>query len=84
MSYQLYILSRAQKSLEKLPVGIYEQVRDEIRSLSIEPRPFGCKKLVGRDGWRIRIRKYRAVYSIDDEKQTLTVLDIDHRKDIYR
>ena len=35
MNYQLFILPRAQKVLEKLPSNIYERLRDEIRSLII-------------------------------------------------
>ena len=27
---------------------------------------------------------YRVVYEIDDEAKTVTVLDVDHRRDIYR
>ena len=83
MNYQLFILPRAQKVLEKLPSNIYERLRDEIRSLSSEPRPFGYKKLVARDGWRIRVYHYRVIYEIDDKKKTITVLDIGQRKDIY-
>ena len=83
MSYHLFILPRAQKVLEKLPVDIYERLRDDIRFLSVDPRPCGCKKLVARNGWRIRVNKYRVVYEIDDKKRTVTVLDIGQRKDIY-
>ena len=28
--------------------------------------------------------QYRVVYQIDDEAKTVTVLDVDHRRDIYR
>lgn len=44
----------------------------------------GCKKLVGRQGWRIRVGDYRIVYEIDDEQRVVNVLHIGHRKDIYR
>ncbi len=84
MIYRLYIFPRARKVLEKLPADIYERIRDDIRSLSVGPRPFGCKKLTGRDGWRIRVNKYRIIYEIDDEKKVITVLDIGHRREIYR
>lgn len=46
-------------------------------------RPIGCKKLVGREGWRIRAGDYRAIYEIDDAQQKVTVLHIGNRRDIY-
>ena len=58
MNYQVRILRRAQKALADLPAGDYERVRDAIASLELNPRPIGCKKLVGRDGWRIRDGDY--------------------------
>jgi len=84
MNYTLNIQRRAQKQLAKLPSNIYELVRDNIRNLSKEPRPSGCLKLINRSGWRIRIKNYRVIYEIDDQKQTILILDIGHRRDIYK
>jgi mRNA interferase RelE/StbE len=84
MSYSVSILRRAQKELASLPVEVYEQVRDAIRSLAKEPRPAGCKKLTARPGWRIRASDYRILYEIDDTQHTVLVLHIGHRRDVYR
>ena len=84
MSYTLAILRRAQKQLAKLPLEFYEPVRDGIQNLARNPRPSGCLKLKNRQGWRIRIGNYRVIYEINDEKQVVTILDIGHRRDIYR
>jgi len=67
-----------------LPDAAYERVRDAIRVLAEAPRPTGCLKLTGRDGWRIRVGNYRVVYEIDDGGRMVTVLHIGHRRDIYR
>jgi mRNA interferase RelE/StbE len=83
MSYQVLILRRAQKELAGLPKSDYERVRDEVISLSDDPRPGGCKKLVGREGWRIRVGNYRVIYEINDAKQAVTVLHVGHRRDVY-
>ncbi|HYN20276.1 MAG TPA: type II toxin-antitoxin system RelE/ParE family toxin [Thermoanaerobaculia bacterium] len=84
MSYRLSILPRAQRELERLPSGIYERVRDAIRTLSVTPRPAGCRKLSGRDGWRIRVGDYRVIYDIDDSAQNVTILHLGHRCEVYR
>ena len=43
------------------------------------------KKLKGYtpETWRYRIGKFRLFYIIDDEKHTIYMLTIDHRKDAY-
>ncbi|WP_288116040.1 type II toxin-antitoxin system RelE/ParE family toxin [Microcystis aeruginosa FBCC-A68] len=55
-----------------------------MRELAENPRPSGCLKLTGREGWRVRIGVYRIIYGIDDSEKKVIVLDIGHRKDIYR
>lgn len=83
MSYQLFIRRAAQKSLAALPATEYERVRDAVLALAPDPRPAGCKKLIGRDGWRIRVGNYRVVYEIDDGQQIVTILHVGHRRDVY-
>ena len=84
MTYTVFILRRAQKELEQLPRGAYERVRDAIYLLAHDPRPQGCKKLAGRDGWRIRVGDYRVIYEIADKQRIVTVLHVGHRRDVYR
>ena len=83
MSYRITVLRRAAKSLSKLPAKDYARTRDAIRALGEEPRPAGCKKLVGRDGWRVRVGRYRVIYEVDDDVRVVAVLDVGHRKDVY-
>jgi len=83
VSHEVLILRRAQKELANLPKADYERVRDGVAALAENPRPSGCKKLVGREGWRIRVGNYRIIYEVDDEKQSVTVLHVGHRRDIY-
>ena len=84
MNYELEVLRRAQRALARLPQRDYERVRDAIRALADEPRPPGCRQLTGREGWRIRVGRYRVIYEIDDTVRIVTVLDVGHRRDVYR
>jgi mRNA interferase RelE/StbE len=62
-----------------------KNIADAIESLSVDPRPNGCKKLVDSDGaWRIRVGDYRVVYDIYDSKLLVLVIDVGHRKEVYR
>lgn len=84
MSYNVFILRRAQAELAELPQIVYARVKNAVVSLGENPRPAGCRKLSGRNGWRIRVAQYRVIYEIDDADQRVTVLQIGHRRDIYR
>ncbi len=61
MSYQINILRQGQKVLRDLQQEDYERVRNSILTLAQEPRPNGCLKLSGGDGWRIPVGKYRVI-----------------------
>lgn len=84
MNYSVFILRRAQKELGDLPSDIYERTRDAIRLLADNPRPIGCQKLSGREGWRIRIGDYRVVYEINDPRKIVSIQHVGHRREIYR
>jgi mRNA interferase RelE/StbE len=84
VSYRLFLLPRAQKELARLPNQVYERIRAAVRALAEEPRPTGCRKLSGREGWRIRVGDFRVLYEIEDAQQTVTVLHVGHRRDVYR
>lgn len=84
MTYRLLLLPRAQKELARLQRDTYERLRTAIRSLAEEPRPSGCNKLSGREGWRIRVGDFRVIYEIEDASRTVTLLHVGHRRDVYR
>ena len=84
MNYSLFILKRAQKEFSKVPLDLYKRIKKVIYSLAKEPRPAGCKKLIEREGWRIRVGNFRIIYEIDDVANSVTILHIGHRKDVYR
>ena len=85
MKFTIIIKSTAQKQLKKMPLKDIHKIEKVILQLETEPRPIGCKKLVGSINiYRIRIGNYRVVYKIIDQQLILYIFDIDHRKDIYR
>ena len=74
---------RALKDLRKLERDIQRAVVEAVERLAMNPRPPGCKKLVGRDGWRLRVRDYRVLYDIYDDRLVVYVVNVGHRRDIY-
>ncbi len=77
---------KAQKSFEKLSPSIQSRVTNIIKALSGNPRPKGVKVLQGKlkGVWRIRIGDHRLLYDIDDDEKNIVLLDVGHRKNIYR
>lgn len=84
MSYAITIRRSAIKQLADVPGPHDQRIKAAIRALADQPRPRGCAKLQGRDGWRIRIGRYRVIYDIFDAERRVDVVDIDHRRDVYR
>jgi len=84
MMFVVKIVRSAQKSLQRVTGSDYDRIKNVIYSLSKEPRPHGCKKLIGRDAWRVRTGNYRIIYEIRDRELVVLIIHIGHRKDIYK
>lgn len=85
MAYTIEIKQSAKKELLRLPSSIAEKIIGQIRLLADNPRPSGCKKLVGAEHiYRIRINDYRVVYSLFDKQLIIEIIKIGHRKETYR
>jgi mRNA interferase RelE/StbE len=81
--YKVRVERKAQKKLSKIPEPYYSNLKTAILDLGNNPRPSGCKKLKGRDGYRIRVADYRIIYEIQDGILLVDVINLGHRKDIY-
>jgi mRNA interferase RelE/StbE len=82
--YQLRIEKAVLKSLEKINEPYYSKIKTAILKLANNPRPQGYKQLKGRDGFRIRVADYRIIYDIFDDILQVDVIDLGHRKDVYK
>ena len=82
--YELIITGSAQKEIRKLPKDEVRRILPAIQSLSQNPRPSGCKKLVAtKNSYRIRIGNYRVLYIIDDVIRIVEVSGVKHRREAY-
>lgn len=85
-SYSLFIKPSAAKEIEAVGQKKDRQrIVSAIRSLASDPRPDGCEKLTAAgDRYRIRVGRYRVIYSIGDSELVVVVVRVGHRKDVYR
>ena len=87
LKYKVEFNKKYLKELEKIPVRARNQIRESILHLAHNPRPDGCKKLQGNTDpplYRIRCGDYRVIYTIRDDFLLVLVVEVGHRRDIYR
>ncbi len=83
--YSIEISRAAEKQLKKLRRDDQRRVAKAILGLSGNPRPQGSRKLTGYDDvFRIRVGRYRVLYSVSGTKLIIIVLKIGRRTDVYR
>ena len=84
-TYEVEISRTAEKQLRKLERQDQGRVVRAILQLAIDPRPRGSRKLEGYDDvLRIRVGRYRVLYSVSDRKLIVVILKLGHRRDAYR
>lgn len=77
----------ARKELRKLDRQAQQEILRYLReriATDEDPRRFGktlSRELAGL--WRYRIQNYRIICNIEDQKLTVLVLRVGHRKDVY-
>jgi mRNA interferase RelE/StbE len=82
------ITRTAEKQIKKLDAPAQESIvrflRDRLKSVE-NPRQWGKPLRGDKKGlWRYRVGDYRLICDIQDERITVLVLEVAHRKDIYR
>jgi len=83
--WQILIHRKAEKILGLLDGDTLKRIRQAIRSLANDPRPSGVKKLAGYEAlYRIRVGDWRVIYSIEEDRLIILVLEISPRGGAYR
>jgi len=87
-TWRIEITRTAEKQIQKLSRGAQESIiqflRERVQTAD-NPRQLG-KPLHGDKGglWRYRVGDYRLICDIQDERITILVVRVGHRKDVYR
>jgi mRNA interferase RelE/StbE len=83
--YRVFLERGAERDLNRLSSEIHGRVITAIQALGNNPRPVGCRKLVGsKNDWRIRVGDYRVIYEIADAIRIVRVNRVRHRREVYR
>lgn len=85
MAYRVELTRSAARDVLALDDNTFPRVRKAIDALEENPRPSGARKLRGQEhAWRLRVGDYRALYVVDEQRLTITVYRIKHRREVYR
>ena len=84
-TYRILVTPAALKQIDKLDRQVARRIGHFLQHGidRSKPRSSG-KPLVNRDEWRYRVGDYRILCSIDDRVVTVLVVDVGHRREIYR
>ena len=83
--YEVWLESRAERELRKLPSEVFERILKKISALAEDPKPAGSRKIIGSENdWRLRAGEYRIIYEIDEETRSIFIIRIRHRREAYR
>ena len=80
--YQIILKKKAKKFVDKLPINEKKRIVSAIEHL---PNGENIKKLKGYNNLlRLRVGNYRIIYTVDNGKLIVYIIDIDNRGDIYK
>ena len=83
--YSIEFDKSVKKTLSKLPNEVIKKILDAIAELAEDARTNGCKKLQSsEDYYRIKVGNYRVIYEINDGELLILVVEIGHRKEVYK
>lgn len=84
--YRVELLDhKTRRQLDRIREPDFGRIAEAILRLEDNPRPSGCRKLRGLEGWRIRVGNWRVIYYIDDQECLVTIVAVKRRReDTYR
>ena len=83
MTYEIIFSDKAFKQLKKLEKKIQVRIIATLERIRIRPESY-ISKLVGDQGFKLRVGDYRVIIDIDKGKLIILVIKIGHRKKIYK
>jgi mRNA interferase RelE/StbE len=84
-SYELEITATAERQLRRLSRSDQQRVANAMVGLAADPWPRGARKLTGwEDVYRIRVGRFRVLYSVTRKRLVILILKIGHRREAYR
>lgn len=83
--YRIEYSKQSIRTLRRMPTNMALLIRSKIEAVAQDPfgAP-GVKKLVGGDGYRLRVGDWRVLYFLDGQRLRVLVTEIGPRGGIYQ
>jgi len=81
--YDVIFYNKAKRQLNKLDILLQKRILEVLERIKIRPFHF-VKKIVGSPYFRARVGEYRLILDIKKEKLVIIVIELGHRKNIYK
>ncbi len=84
--YKLKYRRQARNYLARLPLKIKSVIVNNLHKLAANPdsSSLDIDVLKGREGFRLKVRQYRVIYTRQDDRLIIEVVKIRPRGDIYK
>ena len=83
MTYSIVFSPPAQKQFDKLEKSVQDRILSSLDRLKVRPYEY-VKKLSGYQYYRFRVGDYRLILDIINDKLIIIVIEVGHRKNIYK
>lgn len=67
-----------------LPPGMQEQIQNRLDELGCNLRGFPHYRMQGVEAFRLRVGDYRIIYQFNIESNTLLLITVAHRREVYK
>lgn len=83
MVFQVIFSPKAEQDLKKLDWLVQDRIIKVLERIKIRPESF-VEKLVGMEGYKLRVGDYRLYLDIQNDKLIILVLKVGHRRKFYK
>jgi mRNA interferase RelE/StbE len=81
--YEIEFSQSAEKAFLKLPNEVQKRIKSVLERARIRPSAH-FERLVGIDAYKLRAGNYRIIADIQHDKLMILVIEVGHRRNIYR
>ncbi|MGI0010088.1 MAG: type II toxin-antitoxin system RelE family toxin [Nitrosopumilaceae archaeon] len=83
MVYSIHITDTAKKQLVKIDRETVKRIDKKLREISHDPFLY-VTRLAGLEIYKLRIGDYRVLMSIQRDKLIIMVVEVSHRRNVYK
>ena len=83
MVYKIKVTDTAKKQLKKLDRQTAKRIDNKLHEISNDPFLY-VTKLVGLEFYKLRVGNYRVLMTIEQNNLIIIVVEISHRRNIYK